>query len=494
MTRAPLDLRLAVVAASAWVAAASLVSASSRAAIVAALVALLLAGAIGARSRWVSAMAIGVAAGAAVTAVHVAALHTGPVARLAPGKPHVDLRLRLVRDPVAVRSRSGRRLVVADATAIAVRRPAGGWQSDKAPVVVFAVGTGWLGLLPGQRVEASGRLAPPRPGDLVAAVLIVGEPPRLRGRPPPWQRAAGSVRDGLRSAVLPLPPDERGLVPGLVLGDVSQMPAALTSAFRVTGLAHLTAVSGANVAIVLGTVMAGLRRTGVRRWARPFVGAVALLGFVVLVRPSPSVLRAAVMGAVVLVAGMTGRRSRALPAVSAAVLGLVLVDPFLARSPGFAMSVLATTAIVTVAPAWTRRLARALPHPVAAAVAVPAAAQLACTPVIVAVFGQLTPYAVLANLLAAPAVAPATLTGIACALAGVVRPGLAGPLAWAAGLPAAWLVIVARGLAALPGAGLPWPTGARGVLLLFLAGTLVTSVVCVAARRRRRAILGRCPV
>ena len=489
------DLRLVVVASGAWAAAAVLMSTSVQATVVVAVLALLvgLAAATG-RRPWVVASAIGVCAGAAAMAVHLAGLHAGPVARLAPGRPHVDVRLRLVRDPIAVRSHTGRRLVVVDATATAVRRPGGDWQPDGAAVVVFAVDSRWLGLLPGQRLEAAGRLAPPRPGDVVSAVLVAGDPPRLVGRARVWQRAAGSVRDRLRAAALPLPADERGLVPGLVLGDVSQMPPSLTNAFRVTGLAHLNAVSGANVAIVLGTVMAAVRWAGLGRRTRGLVAAAALLGFVVLVRPSPSVLRAAVMGAVVLVAGMTGRRSHALPAVSAAVLGLVLVDPFLARSPGFAMSVLATAAIVTVAPMWTASLARSMPRPAAAALAVPAAAQLACTPVIVAVFGQLTPYAVPANLLAAPAVAPATLAGIGCALAGVVWPGLAGALAWAAGLPAAWLVLVARGGAALPGAGLVWPTGVRGLALLALAAMPVATAVWAVNRRLRRAILGRCPV
>ena len=493
--RSRLDLRLAAVAVAAWIAAAGLMSVPVRTTGVLAGVTLL-AGlvALKGRRKWLVALTIGASAGAATTAVHVAGLHMGPVARLAPGQPHVDVRLRLVRDPVAVHSHTGRRLVVADATALAVRRPGSSWLPDHAAIVVFAVDSRWLGLLPGQQVEVQGRLAPPRPGDVVAAVLVAGDPPSPMARAPVWQRAAGSVRDGLRQSVQQLPADERGLVPGLVLGDVSQMPAALTNAFRVTGLAHLNAVSGANVAIVLGTVMAGVRWVGIGRRARGVVAAAALLGFVVLVRPSPSVLRAAVMGVVVLVAGMTGRRSRAVPAVSAAVLGLVLVDPFLARSPGFAMSVLATAAIVTVAPAWTARLARSMPQPVAAALAVPASAQLACTPVIVAVVGQLTPYAVPANLLAAPAVAPATLAGIGCALAGVVSPGLAAALAWLAGLPAAWLVLVARNGAALPGAGLGWPTGARGLALLSLAALLVLTVVWAVNRRLRRAILGRCPV
>ncbi|HET6816029.1 MAG TPA: ComEC/Rec2 family competence protein [Mycobacteriales bacterium] len=495
MRRSPVDLRLAVVAAAAWTTAAVLMPMSVHRAVGTAGAGIVVAAlAMQRRRRWVSAAAIGVAGGAAVLAVHAAALHTGPVARLAPARSHVEVQLRLVRDPVTVRSHSGRRLVVADATATAVRRPGGEWRSDRAPVVVFAVDSSWVGLLPGQRVDVGARLAPPRRGDTVAAVLVAAGPPRVLGRPPMWQRSAGAVRSGLRAAVLPLPPDERGLVPGLVLGDVSQMPTTLSTAFRVTGLAHLTAVSGANVAIVLGTVMAALRWSGAPRWVRPAVGVAALLGFVVLVRPSPSVLRAAVMGAVVLAAGMTGRRSRALPAVSAAVLGLVMVDPFLARSPGFAMSVFATTAIVTLAPAWTVRLARVMPRPIAAAVAVPAAAQLACTPVIVAVFGQLTPYAVPANLLAAPAVAPATLAGIGCALAGVGWPGAAAVLAWAAGLPTAWLVIVARTFAGLPGAGLPWPTGMRGLLLLCGSAAAGTTAVWSIARLLRHAILGRCPV
>jgi competence protein ComEC len=493
--RAPLDIRLAVVAAAAWISVALLlptpVGLTVRTGVIAASAAVV---AVARRHRWLLAGAVGVTAGAAATAAHVAALHSGPVARLAPDRPTVDVALKLVRDPVSVRSHSGRRLVVADATVNAVRRPREAWRPDRAPVVVFAVDSRWLGLLPGQRLVVSGRLAPPKPGDPVAAVLVVAQPPRLVGRPPLWQRTAGSIRDGLRAACLRLPEDERGLVPGLVLGDVSQMPPTLTSAFRVTGLAHLTAVSGANIAILLGTVLSAVRWTGLGRRGRTLIGGTALLGFVVLVRPSPSVLRAAVMGAVVLLAGVSGRRARALPAVSAAVLALVVVDPFLARSPGFAMSVLATAAIVTVAPAWTARLGRTMPQPLAAAVAVPAAAQLACTPVIVATFGQLTPYAVLANLLAAPAVAPATLAGIGCAFLAPALPSLASAIAWLAGLPAAWLVLVARSAARLPGAGLTWPTGLRGLALLAGATAALSVAAWAASRWVRRAILGRCPL
>jgi competence protein ComEC len=303
-------------------------------------------------------------------------------------------------------------------------------------------------------------------------VALVGGAPRPVGRPPPWQRAAGAVRAALRRATSGLPPDEAGLVPGLVVGDVAAMPASLTDAFRVAGLTHLNAVSGENCAIVLATVAAVLRRTLLGRGWRLAIGAASLLGFVVLARASPSVLRAATMGAVAIAAMALGRRVQAVPLLAAAVLLLVLVDPFLARSVGFALSVMATAAIVLLAPSWTDVLARWLPRPLAVAVAVPAAAQLACTPLLVVVFGQATPWAIPANLLAAPAVAPTTVAGIVTAAVAVAAPPVAALPAWAAAVPAGWLALVARSMAALPGADARWPQGAAG---------LVTAVAVVAA-------------
>jgi competence protein ComEC len=307
------------------------------------------------------------------------------------------------------------------------------------------------------------------------------------------QRWAGRIRAGLRDACAGLGADERGLVPGLVLGDVAAMPPDLTTAFRMTGLTHLCAVSGANCAIVVGAVLAGLRWAGTRRRWRATLAAATLPPFVVLVRPSPSVLRAALMGGLVLLADVLGRRSASVPILSATVLTLVLVDPFLARSPGFAMSVAATGAIVLVAPGWTCRLSRVMPRPLAAAVAVPAAAQLACTPILVAAFGQLTPLAIPANLLAAPAVAPATLAGVACALLALASGAAAALPAHVAGLAAGWLAVVSRTLSALPGAGLRGPSGPAGVGLVAAVAGAGWFVVRALRRRRARAMLGACP-
>ena len=232
------------------------------------------------------------------------------------------------------------------------------------------------------------------------------------------QRAAGTLRAGLRRAVARLPSGPRGLLPGLVVGDTSRMPPVLVDDFRTAGLTHLVAVSGANVAIVVGFVLLGARWLGARGRLLPVLGLLAILGFVVLARPQPSVLRAAVMGGVALLALATGRRRTSMGALGAAVLLLVLVDPWLARSYGFVLSTLATAALVVLAPGWTAALhRRGVPSAMAAAVAVPLAAQAVCGPVVAMLAGQVSLVAVLANLLAAPAVAPATVLGVLATVA-----------------------------------------------------------------------------
>jgi competence protein ComEC len=354
----------------------------------------------------------------------------------------------------------------------------------RALTLVLAHDRRWLGLLPGQRVALSGRLGPARAGGPVAAVVTVRGPPGLAGGPPVVQRAAGDLRAGLRRAAAVLPPDERGLLPGLVLGDTSRMPVELVDEFRTAGLTHLTAVSGANLAIVISFVLLAGRWAGLRgRWL-PAVAAVAMVGFVVLARPQPSVLRAAVMGSVALLAMGSGRRRRSLAALGAAVLGLLLADPWLARSYGFALSVVATGGLVLLAPGWARAwTARGVPRPLAEAVAVPVAAQLVCAPVLVLLSGQVSLVAVLANLLAGPAVAPATVLGVLTTVVAPVSDDAAGLLATAAGVPVWWLVQVAGRAAAAPGAAVDWPGSVPGAAGLAVVVVVVVVVARVLASR-----------
>ncbi|MFI6580415.1 ComEC/Rec2 family competence protein [Embleya sp. NPDC050493] len=340
----------------------------------------------------------------------------------------------------------------------------------------------WIGLLPSTPIRVHGRLVPGRDG---RALLLVRSTPERIGVPAAHQRFAGRLRADLRAACADLPPAARGLLPGLVVGDTSMLPADLEADFRTTELTHLTAVSGTNITILLGFVLLVLRRSGVRGRALPITGAVAVACFVVVARPEPSVLRAAVMGLVTVVALYTGRPRRGLPALSVAVLGLVLFDPTLARSYGFALSVLATGALLLLAPHWAARLcARGWPKWAAVMVAVPLAAQAVCGPLVVTFAGRVGLMAVPCNLLAEFAVAPATILGFVALLPAPVCLPLAQSAAWLGSWPIRWIVMVAHTGAALPGAAVTWPTGVFGGVVL--AAITVAAVPTLRVLRRPR--------
>jgi competence protein ComEC len=351
-------------------------------------------------------------------------------------------------------------------------------------VLVFG-GRDWLAAGWGQRVEARGRLAPSRPGDDVVATLDARGPPRMVRRAGPVARAADRLRAGLRRACEDLPADERGLLPGLVVGDTSQQPAELGTAMKATGLTHLAAVSGTNITIVCAVALGVARLAGLGRRLRSVLAGLVLVGFVVLARPEPSVLRAAVMGGLALVGLLTARSRAATPALAVAVVLLLAHDPWLARSYGFALSVLATAGLLLFARPWSRALGRWLPGPVALALAVPAAAQVACGPVLVLLAGRISLVALPANLLCEPLVAPATVLGLTAALVSPASPGLAAVIAHVAGWPCAMIAWTARELAALPLGQLPWPGGAVGALAL-AALTLVVVLGLPSLARRAR--------
>jgi competence protein ComEC len=238
----------------------------------------------------------------------------------------------------------------------------------------------------------------------VAAILSTDQGPEIRAGPDPWWRASGRMRQALRDSAAGLPADRRVLVPALVDGDDAGLEPTLVDDFRTTGLTHLLAVSGTNLTLVVGFLLVLARWLRVRgRWLY-VVGACGIVGFVLLARAEPSVLRAAAMGTVALVGLASNGTDRGTRALGAATVGLLLVDPGLASSVGFALSALATAGILLLAPGWRDALGRWLPRWAAEAIAVPAAAQLACTPLIAAISGQVSLVAVAANLLAAPAV------------------------------------------------------------------------------------------
>ncbi len=325
------------------------------------------------------------------------------------------------------------------------------------PVVVLGA-TSWLAVPLGAAVRVVGHLAPSSRGD-VAATLSTRDPPEVTAGPDPWWRASGEVRAALRRSVSSLPPDRRALVPALVDGDDAGLDPALQDDFRTTGLTHLLAVSGTNLTLVVGFALVVARWLRVRgRWLHA-VGAAGIVGFVLVARAEPSVLRAAVMGTVALVGLGANGRDRGTRALGVATVLLLLLDPGLASAAGFGLSVLATAGILLLAPGWRDALSRWLPRWLAEAVAVPAAAQLACTPMIAAISGQVSLVAVLANLLAAPAVGPATVLGLLGGLVTLVAPPFGRALGGAAGWCVAWIVEVARHTASLPTAAVGWGSG-----------------------------------
>jgi competence protein ComEC len=339
-----------------------------------------------------------------------------------------------------------------------------------AAVLLFAAGEEWAQLVPGEQVRARVGASMPRPEGDVVAVIAARGPPTLVGPAGRLQRLAGALRDGLAaSAGRVLEPRPAGLLPGLVAGDTSALDPVLAGDFKRAGLTHLTAVSGANVAIVVTGVLWPLRRRAVDRRVQAAVAGLALAGFVVLAGPSASVVRAAAMGAVTLVALASGRSRAAVPALGSAVCVLLLHDPGLARDAGFALSVAATAAIVLVAPGWSRRLRRrSWPAVLADAVAVSAAAGLATAPIVAGLSGTVSLVSLPANLLAAPAVPPATVLGLLATLLGAVAAPAADALVRVAGWPTRWLVFVAERAAALPDATARWPAGVTGAVLLAL--------------------------
>jgi competence protein ComEC len=281
-----------------------------------------------------------------------------------------------------------------------------------------------------------------------------------------------------------LSPDRRVLVPALVDGDDAGLDPALVDDFRATGLTHLLAVSGTNLTLVVGFLLMVARRLRVRgRWLH-VVAALGIAGFVLLARAEPSVLRAAAMGTVALIGLGSNGVDRGTRALGVATVGLLLVDPGLASSVGFALSAMATAGILLLAPGWRDALGRWLPRWLAEAIAVPAAAQLACTPLIAAISGQVSLVAVAANLVAAPAVGPATVLGLAGGALTLVWTPLGRIVASLAGWCVAWIVTVARHGAAVPTAAVAWGQGP--VALAVLAG--LSLVVALGAPRllRRR--------
>ncbi len=331
----------------------------------------------------------------------------------------------------------------------------------------------------GATVTVVGTLRPADPGAAETARLTADGATEIRA-PPSALRALDTHRAALLDVTDPLSPQARGLVPGAAIGDTSRLPDDLAEEMRTSGLSHITAVSGGHFAVVVAVLTLLCSTARLPRPVRVLLVALASFAFVLLVRPEPAVLRAAVMAAFGLAGVAIGRPSQSVPALAASVVGLLVADPWLARSFGFALSAAATAGLVLLAAPLAARLAPWTGDAAAFALAVPIAAQAACGPVLVLLDPSVSTVSVLANLLAGPALVPATVLGLVATVLAPWLPVVAGLVAWVASVATWWIAAVAHWCAALPGATVPWLGGPAGALLL----AVLTAVALWAVLRR----------
>lgn len=256
------------------------------------------------------------------------------------------------------------------------------------------------------------------------------------GEGSPAVRMANRIRRAMVRGVSQMPHDLRALFTGLVIGDDREQPREMILDFRASGLSHLTAVSGQNVAYllaVLSPLLSKLSR-GVR-WA---VTMGVLLWFVLLTRAEPSVVRAAVMAAMVTTNATIGRRQNARAVIAATVILLLLIDPMLAWSVGFALSVGATCGLAWFSARLTKMVGGR------GVVAATLAAQLGTTPVSLAVFGYVPVVSLLANPLALGVAGAVMMFGLPIALLAGIIPGCVGPVSWVMTVPVGYVGLIAR--------------------------------------------------
>lgn len=482
------DWRLVPLASAAW-AGAWLGSAGLRpgwAPVLAACTALFVVaiGAAGGNRRWLVLVVVVLGATAALTLLRAVALHGGVPAQLAGERVVGTAVVKIAGDPF-VRTARTPPLAVARAQLHELQVHNDRITTSQ-PVVVFASGAladDVAAVTPGAIYEVHGVLGPAEPDSPEALVV------RARGLseqvvgPGPIDTLVNTLRRGLRDATVWSPPLQAALVPSLVVGDTARITEHMDEQFKATSLSHLMAVSGSNLSLMLVVLLTLVRAVGVRGW---WIRVTALSGvvlFVLVCRGEPSVIRAAAMGLVAVSAVGVGKGRRSVRNLALAVLCLMLIDPWLSRTWGFALSVAACAGIALWSPAWVEALSGWAPRWVAEALAIPLAAQLATQPLIIALSGQVSVVGVLANAVAGPFVGPATVLGLA-AMCLAFLPVVPVLLGWLAGWCVQPIIWVAQGGSSLPSATRHWPVTPAGIGLAALACVLLGTLMVHGLRRR----------
>ena len=327
----------------------------------------------------------------------------------------------------------------------------------------------------GDRVAVTGRLRAPEEGDtfdyatFLARRGIFSLLDRVSGVDVISQGHGNSlvalsveVRDWVFERISTLLPEPHaGILTAILTGDERSISPAVANAYSLSGIAHLLAVSGFNMALVGGVALHGLRTSTSRPWLWLVVGLLLLAGYTLLVGFTPSATRAAVMAAVVMVGSMLRRRAYLPISLSFAFLILTVLDPAAVFDLGFQLSFAAVLGIAVISPPLTKRLTSLLqpefPHPVpravtavlAEALVITVAASALTMPIIGMAFGRLPLISLVTNLLVVP-LQPLVMTlGIGALLLSSI-PIAAQAVAWLCLVPLSWTTTVARTMAQVP--------------------------------------------
>lgn len=373
-----------------------------------------------------------------------------------------------------------------DAQTIAAGTPG----TPDALVVPVRIGTEPMrGLDLGAMIRVTGSAMATDAGERAALVIFGNRNEIVRATQGAFAVAA-QVREDFVARATKLPEPGAGLLPGLAVGDTRAVSEDLNTAMLLSGLSHLTAVSGANCAVVVGAVFWVVGLCGGGRRLRIGLALAALAAFVILVTPEPSVIRASVMAALAMLTLLGGRPTAGVGVLCLAVTGILVQDPWLATTPGFALSAAATAALIVVAPPLARGISRWMPAPLALALAIPIAAQLVCGPIIALFAEQQSIIGIPANMLADPAAPVATVIGLLACLSAPV-PLLADLLAASAWLPAAWIATTATVSAAVPGGTTTVIPGIGAALLVAVLSAAIGVVLAGETRSIRASIARR---
>lgn len=295
----------------------------------------------------------------------------------------------------------------------------------------------------GMQIRITGVIIPTKERR-VAATIIAADEILVIKKSSLINSELNQIRDDFVLTVRRFKGDAAALIPGLVIGDTRLQSHEFSELMRSSGLSHLTAVSGANFAIVSTFIFWFTGWFLPNRKRRLIFSGAFLIFFLLLVRPSPSVLRAAAMASVTLISRYRGKQSVSATALATAISLLLIADPFQAFDPGFVLSVLATSALIFIAPILEQWFSKFLVNYLAELLSISVAAGLACAPYLLFLSGEISAVSILLNTLVAPVVGVVTVIAFVAVLFSPTLPEVSYLLVKSALPFSQWIVTVAN--------------------------------------------------